>query len=397
MPVLYRPSKGGPGAGVAAALSQLWHVDAQLVRIGFVLATLLGGLGAVFYIACIVALPREGQQYSQLQRLAPAAQSWTAGRLVVAAAAAAVAVDLAFNRSWFTLMLLAGLWFVFRHRGGSGPSTRTSDFRVQSDAWAQRVAEYQADSSAVQRSLTPDPTFTPPPTPDDVPAAPRSPAPAPLAAFAAGHTWNVLPQPPGATSVPVSDRRRAAGPNPWLLTLVVVAACLTATAIADALVGVPPATWSAAALLGVGLSCICLAFLPRHPRFLLVVGVLLSLATLSMAVPTSDADIRLSYTSLASVPSEQHYAAGRVEVDLSAITITDDRTIEVGLGVGELVVKLPTQGAVCVASRARVGEIELFGSQSDGLGVTANDCLGAGDAVLHLNLNVAVGSIAVTR
>lgn len=397
MQVLSRPSKGGPGAGVAAALAQLWHVDAQLVRVGFVLATLLGGLGAVFYIACIVALPREGQQYSQLQRLAPAAQSWSAGRLVVAAAAAAVAVDLAFNRSWFTLMLLAGLWFVFRHRGGSTPSTRTSDFRVQSDAWAQRVAEYQADSSAAQRPLTPDPTFTPPPTPDDAPAAPRSPALAPLAASAAGHTWNVLPLPPGATPAPVPDRRRTAGPNPWLLTLVVVAACLTATAIADAVIGVPSVTWLSAVLLGVGLSCACLAFLPRHPRFLLVVGVVLSLTTLGMAMPTSDTDVRVSYTNLASVPSEQHYAAGHVELDLSGITITDDRTIDVRLGVGELVVKLPTEGAVCVASQARVGEIGLFGSQSDGVGVTANDCVGTGDTVLHLNLNVSVGSIAVTR
>src|SRR5262245_49532184 len=45
--------------GVAAGVGRYLDVDPVLVRLGFVLATLLGGLGLVFYVACWVIMPRE--------------------------------------------------------------------------------------------------------------------------------------------------------------------------------------------------------------------------------------------------------------------------------------------------------------------------------------------------
>jgi phage shock protein C len=48
-------------AGVAAGLASYLSVDATLVRIGFVLATIVaGGLGIVAYLACLLLVPEDG-------------------------------------------------------------------------------------------------------------------------------------------------------------------------------------------------------------------------------------------------------------------------------------------------------------------------------------------------
>jgi phage shock protein PspC (stress-responsive transcriptional regulator) len=48
-------------AGVAAGLANYLSVDVTIVRIGFVVATILGGgLGVVLYVAGLLLVPEEG-------------------------------------------------------------------------------------------------------------------------------------------------------------------------------------------------------------------------------------------------------------------------------------------------------------------------------------------------
>jgi phage shock protein C len=48
-------------AGVAAGLASYFGVDATIVRIGFVVATILGGgIGIPLYLACLLLVPEEG-------------------------------------------------------------------------------------------------------------------------------------------------------------------------------------------------------------------------------------------------------------------------------------------------------------------------------------------------
>jgi phage shock protein C len=62
---LHRASNGRMVAGVAAGLADYLGVDVTIVRVGFVLATLLGGgIGIPAYLACLLLVPEEGQDRS---------------------------------------------------------------------------------------------------------------------------------------------------------------------------------------------------------------------------------------------------------------------------------------------------------------------------------------------
>jgi phage shock protein PspC (stress-responsive transcriptional regulator) len=62
---LHRASSGRMAAGVAAGLAAHFGVDVTIVRIGFVVATLLGGgIGILAYLACLLLIPDEGQDRS---------------------------------------------------------------------------------------------------------------------------------------------------------------------------------------------------------------------------------------------------------------------------------------------------------------------------------------------
>jgi len=51
-------------AGVAAGLADYFGVDATLVRIGFIVLALLGGLAVPLYLAGWLLIPDEGADYS---------------------------------------------------------------------------------------------------------------------------------------------------------------------------------------------------------------------------------------------------------------------------------------------------------------------------------------------
>ena len=62
---LHRASNGRMVAGVAAGLADYLSVDVTIVRVGFVLATILGGgLGIPAYLACLLLVPEDGQDRS---------------------------------------------------------------------------------------------------------------------------------------------------------------------------------------------------------------------------------------------------------------------------------------------------------------------------------------------
>jgi phage shock protein C len=62
---LHRATNGRMVAGVAAGLASYLGVDATIVRIGFVVATILGGgIGVPLYIACLLLVPEEGASES---------------------------------------------------------------------------------------------------------------------------------------------------------------------------------------------------------------------------------------------------------------------------------------------------------------------------------------------
>jgi phage shock protein C len=62
---LQRATNGRMVAGVAAGLASYFGVDTTVVRIGFVVASILGGgIGVPLYIACLLLIPEEGASES---------------------------------------------------------------------------------------------------------------------------------------------------------------------------------------------------------------------------------------------------------------------------------------------------------------------------------------------
>jgi phage shock protein PspC (stress-responsive transcriptional regulator) len=55
--------------GVAAGLAQHFDLDAAVVRLGFVLLTILGGFGVPLYVAAWLLIPEEGSNQSVLSEL----------------------------------------------------------------------------------------------------------------------------------------------------------------------------------------------------------------------------------------------------------------------------------------------------------------------------------------
>jgi phage shock protein PspC (stress-responsive transcriptional regulator) len=62
---LHRATNGRMVAGVAAGLATYLGVDVTIVRIGFAVATILGGgLGIPAYLICLLLIPEEGSDHS---------------------------------------------------------------------------------------------------------------------------------------------------------------------------------------------------------------------------------------------------------------------------------------------------------------------------------------------
>ena len=56
---LYRLKDGRIVAGVCAGLAAYAGIDATLIRLGFALLTLFGGLGALLYLCAWIVIPDE--------------------------------------------------------------------------------------------------------------------------------------------------------------------------------------------------------------------------------------------------------------------------------------------------------------------------------------------------
>jgi phage shock protein PspC (stress-responsive transcriptional regulator) len=62
---LHRASNGRMVAGVAAGLADYLGVDVTIVRVGFVVATIIGGgIGVPAYLAFLLLVPEDGQDRS---------------------------------------------------------------------------------------------------------------------------------------------------------------------------------------------------------------------------------------------------------------------------------------------------------------------------------------------
>jgi len=61
MKKLYKSETDKMIAGVCGGIAEYLNIDATLVRLGFVILSIIGGSGILAYIAAAVIIPRSGE------------------------------------------------------------------------------------------------------------------------------------------------------------------------------------------------------------------------------------------------------------------------------------------------------------------------------------------------
>jgi Cell wall-active antibiotics response 4TMS YvqF len=161
-----------------------------------------------------------------------------------------------------------------------------------------------------------------------------------------------------------------------------------------------------AALIAVGLACVAGAFQGRQ-HAMMVVGLALTVV-LALAVATDwDLDLPLAggvgdRTERPATPAElkdYQLGAGDFLLDLQQLQVpTGTTTVQVRVGVGQLVVEVPDGVTVRVVASSGIGELQVLGEQDSGFANRLDTTVEAGgDRRLELDLRVGIGQVRVER
>ena len=161
-----------------------------------------------------------------------------------------------------------------------------------------------------------------------------------------------------------------------------------------------------AALIAVGLACVAGAFQGRQ-HAMMVVGLALTVV-LALAVATDwDLDLPLAggvgdRTERPATPAElkdYQLGAGDFLLDLQQLQVpAGTTTVQVRVGVGQLVVEVPDGVTVRVVASSGIGELQVLGEQDSGFANRLDATVEAGgDRRLELDLRVGIGQVRVER
>ncbi len=428
-------------AGVCGGVAEHWDIDPVLVRVGWALLALSGGVGVVLYLAGWLLIPLQGRSTAAVDDLlGDRVRSWPKEVWVALVAVACLVVFAVFgSASPFGVgpaVVIACVWYFgfYKQRQGSTPAPPPSGedarpaplapaaptfvshpgpptpFTVAAESWRRRIEEHVEQARvATPPAAASWPTTPPPPS--------SEPDPGPDPEVVERSAFLATPDPVGIYSAPVAAaalatpvRRRdsLAARRLRLLTLLVLGLVLAGLNLADRNgLAVSPAGYAAAALLVVGLALVAATWCGRArgllPLGLLLVPVVLvtSLAGQVLA-DTSFGRTERSYGSVAELPrTPDVFGSGRAQVDLSRLVLTDDATYTAQLEAGQLEVKVPDDVNVEVRYDLDIGGVDRLGqhleSGFDLRGSAGEPTPVAGWPTLTLDLSVEAGQVAVVR
>lgn len=370
-------------AGVCAGLARRWGVDPNLLRIALVVGALVSGLGLVLYGVGYVMLAGEDAAEPPVYRLLPFTRNWpapaTAGALTVAGM---VLVGILGGWSGFGLLpviVALGIWYsVNRRRGAMAPTADPTPFERAAQAWQARLVEQQVASGAL-------------PAPPVAPAA--------TGAVTSGHAL-----------VPASDvvRRPTGGGKLWWLALALSAIGTGGVALSQAQgfsSGALP--YLAVVLASLGVTLLVATWRGRPPLIGLATVVVMIATLLTWVAPTTGslrevrfADAPIMITDPTELPSELTFTAGDVDLNLSALSLTTDTTLDLTVGAGDVTVRLPHDANVRLSWDIVVGEATVLGEPGgEGLNVsgTRSSMADSEAPTLTLRITMKAGSLEVER
>ena len=426
--------------GLCGGVADHWGIDPVLVRVGFVLLTLSGGVGAVLYLAGWLLIPVQGHDTRPADDLfGDVAQRWPNGVWVALVVLACLTVLAVASSTGFLgaapALVIGCIWYFGFHQQRRGPASAAPSrdavanlpapdepgpppfvshpgpptaFTEAADRWRRRIEEHVQQN---RPTVTVAPGW-PSPTPTQVPTAtsdPDSDVVERSAFFASPDPVGLYAEPAGATALspPIRRRDSLAARRLRLLTVLVLGLVLGGLTLLDGSgQAVVPAVYAASALLVVGLALVAATWFGRA-RGLLPVGLLLVpvvvLTALAGAIGPVDqwSESSRRYSQVAELPAiRDELGSGRVTVDLSRLQLTSDATYRAHLGAGRLEVVVPPEANVELRYDVDYGQVEAFGAHTVGgvdLVDTADDVALKNRPTLVLDLAVDGGQLVVRR
>jgi phage shock protein PspC (stress-responsive transcriptional regulator) len=351
---LVRTRDGRVVAGVSGGLAAAWGTRLWLVRAGFIVASAFAGLGIVLYALGWLLMPEEGESESIAQRIVRRMNvqpTWVGFVLLMAGA-----------------MILAGI------AGISGGVLVAAGLLVGG------YVLYRGDFA-----MPPAVPASEPPR-DDMDATPPP------------YVYQRAVRPP-----------RPPRPRSYLgrLTVGAMFVVLGVMGALDALDVTSPTSrhYAAAAVLIIGAGLLVGTVLGRS-RGLIFLGLLL-LPVLAIAAITDFRfgtrfdNLDLRPLSLEEIQPAYSIEAGDLSLDLTGLDLAGETvTLDLDVGVGSIYVAVPRAVDVEATANARLGEANVLGGWSSGLGAEVERSVGgvgAGGGKLIIEADTRFGSISIYR
>ena len=428
-------------AGLCGGVAQHWGVDPLLVRVGWVLLALSGGIGLVLYLAGWLLIPVEGSNKALVDDLfGESVRRWPRELWITLIVVASLAMFAIFGwLSPFSIapaIVIAVIWYFgfYKGRQDKDPDRRSAatlssatdadpdasqqaqpqfvrypgpptPFTEAAEAWQRRIEDHAQKAAAASQTAA---KAWPTPPPENLLQTPADPQPTERTAFLAEpDPVGLYAEPPPPAPIKLSDTRSAKRLR--LVSLVALGLTLSGLGIAQALgAAIPLAGYLAAALLVIGLTLVVATWFGMA-RGLLPVGILLAIAAVTVTAagpalrtPTS-ASFNIGYATLSELPAGGDYEDfGSLAVDLSQLAVTRDATYKAHVDLGHLEVTVPRDVNVVINYTADLGAVRAYGAEvqagSDLSGLIRDpQPTQAGQHTLTLELSVDAGNIQVQR
>ncbi|MGC3953228.1 MAG: PspC domain-containing protein [Propionicimonas sp.] len=370
--------------GVCAGLARRWGVDANLLRIALIILSFISGLGLVLYGVGYLVLPTDDATPAPARRLLPFTRDWPLPALVVSLTAVGfVAFGLAGGWSGVGLLpVLVALviWYTAsRKRGRPVSQPDPTPYERAAEAWRQRLLQQQSNSGATL--AIPAPVVG-----SYLPAETPSPAPS-----------------------EVARRSRPRNNRLWWLALGLMAVgCVAVALLSPTGPGyhIAGLDYLAVILLSLGVTLLVGTWLGR-PRLMGLLTVLVMLATGITWVAQSPAvgvvriaDETRVFTTDADLREPVSVTAGALDLDFTDLKLTTDATVDIDLGAGEVIVRLPEKVNAVVDWEVGLGDVTVTGMadrDQDGTGLTGDlkHTVAAGSPTVTIKVHLRAGSLEV--
>jgi phage shock protein PspC (stress-responsive transcriptional regulator) len=423
--------------GLCGGVAQHWGIDPLLVRVGWALLALSGGIGLVLYLAGWLLIPVQGSDKALADDLfGESVRRWPRElwiTLVVVASLTMVAIFGALSP--FTIgpaIVIAVIWYFGFYKGRQDKADKApsqpadaaasaepseprfvrypgppTPFTEAAEAWQRRIKEQMRQMTPEgQTAATPSDDWPSPPSANLTQLTPDPESADHTVFLAEPDPVGLYAEPIPAAPVRMSNKKSAKRLR--MVSLIALGLTLSGLGVAQALgVAIPLASYLAAALLVIGITLLVATWLGMA-RGLLPVGAVLAVAVLivtaagpALRVPVPETSH--AYTTLAELPAAgDSEDFGRLAVDLSQLAMTTDAGYTAHVDVGRLEVTVPKDAYVVVNYTADMGAVNAYGEEIQaGSEITGRldppQPAQPGQHTLTLDLSVDAGNIQVQR